>query len=102
MIDSGLLHCLSDDDAINYLSQMTRLVKPTTGRAYVGCFSTANPEPWDNPRRLSEDYLRGLFCRENGWEVISVKDTWWSRPPERGSSQGAFSMALWMEARRLE
>merc|ERR1711957_1066690 len=37
MIDSGLLHCLSDDDAINYLSQMTRLVKPTTGRAYVGC-----------------------------------------------------------------
>lgn len=102
MIDSGLLHCLSNDDAIQYVSQMTRLVKPNTGRAYVGCFSTANPDPWDNPRRLSEEYLRGLFSKENGWEVLLVKDTWWSRPPERGSSQGAFSMALWMEARRLE
>lgn len=100
-IDSGLLHCLSDDDAIEYVKQMARLVKPDTGRAYVGCFSTANPDPWDNPRRLSEGYLRTLFCKANGWEVISVRDTWWARPPGRGSSQGAFSMALWMEARRL-
>ena len=100
-IDSGLLHCLSDEDAIKYVTQMAQLIKPITGRAYVGCFSTANPDPWDNPRRLSEDNLRDLFCVENGWEVISIEDTWWARPPLRGSSQGAFSMALWMEARRL-
>jgi len=100
-IDSGLLHCLSDDDARKYVVQLGTVVKRNTGRAFVGCFSTANPDPWDNPRRLSEEYLRKLFCATNGWEVVDVRDTWWSRPPHRGSSQGSFSMALWMEARRL-
>ena len=102
MIDSGLLHCLSDEDAELYVSQMARLLKPGSGRAYVGCFSTKNPDPWDNPRRLNEEFLRKLFSPQNGWEVISVKETWWARPPSRGTSQGAFSMALWMEARRCE
>jgi len=100
-IDSGLLHCLSDADAQAYVAQLATVVKSGTGRAYVGCFSTANPDPWSNPRRLDEDDLRRLFCRENGWEVVSVKDAWWGRPSLRGSSQGAFCMALWMEARRL-
>ena len=100
-IDSGLLHCLSDEDAELYVQQLGRLVKPDTGRAYIGCFSTKNPaESWDNPRRLSPQYLKNLFSEDNGWEVISITDTWWARPPERGSSQGSFSMALWMEARR--
>ena len=101
-IDSGLLHCLSDEVAKDYVQELAKLVKPDTGRAYVGCFSTKNPaESWDNPRRLSPDYLRNLFCEDNGWEVVSIVDEWWARPPQRGSSQGAFSMALWMEARRL-
>jgi SAM-dependent methyltransferase len=101
-IDSGLLHCLSDDVAKVYVQNLAQLVKPSTGRVYVGCFSTKNPaESWDNPRRLSPEYLEQLFCTDHGWEVISIVDTWWSRPPGRGSSQGAFSMALWMEARRI-
>jgi len=101
-IDSGLLHCLSNEDAKRYVQQLGPLVKPDTGRAFVGCFSTKNPaESWDNPRRLSPEYLRNLFCEDNGWEVISITDTWWARPPERGTSQGSFAMALWMEARRL-
>lgn len=101
-IDSGLLHCLSDDDAKDYVKQLKRILKPGTGRAYVGCFSTKNPaESWDNPRRLSPQYLENLFCQEDGWEITSIQDTWWARPPERGSSQGAFSMALWMEARLI-
>lgn len=99
-VDSGLLHCLSDADAQAYVTQLAGVVKPRTGRAYVGCFSTANPDPWSNPRRLSEEDLRRLFCRENGWEVLEVKDAWWGRPSPRGSNQGAFCMALWMEARR--
>jgi len=99
-IDSGLLHCLSHADSEEYVRQMARLVKKS-GRAFVGCFSTANPDPWQNPRRLSEDYLKGLFCTDNGWEVVDIQETWWSRPPARGSSQGAFCQALWMEARRL-
>ena len=56
---------------------------------------------WDNPRRLSEEQLRRLFCAEAGWEVQEVRQAWWSRPTGRGSKQGAFSLALWMEARRL-
>lgn len=100
-IDSGLLHCLSDDDAWTYVKQLAQVVRPETGRAYVGCFSTANPDPWSNPRRLDEGDLRRLFCRELGWEVVEVKDVWWGRPSLRGSNQGAFCMALWMEARRI-
>jgi len=101
-IDSGLLHCLSDDDAQLYVQQLSKLIKPNTGRAYVGCFSTRNPsKSWDNPRRLSSQYLENLFCKENGWEVVEIRDTWWARPQERGSKQGSFSMALWMTARRI-
>jgi len=100
-LDSALLHCLSDEDAVLYVQQLSRLVKRGSGRCFVGCFSDKNPDPWDNPRRLSEENLRALFCEEAGWEVLNIRDTWWSRPTYRGSSQGSFSMALWMEARRL-
>merc|ERR1711862_664365 len=101
-VDSGLLHCLSDDVAVLYVRNLAKLVKPYTGRAYVGCFSTKNPvASWNNPRRLSAEYLEGLFCRNNGWEVTSIQDTSWSRPLERGSSMGAFTMAFWMEAQRV-
>lgn len=103
VIDSGLLHCLSKEDAKEYVDQISKLVKPNTGRFYIGCFSTANPDPWDNPRRISEEYLRNeLFsCREK-WEVVSCRDCWWARPPTRGSSTGgAFSLALWVEVRYL-
>jgi len=99
-VDSGLLHCLSEAESVEYVRQMARLVKKS-GKKFVGCFSTANPDPWQNPRRLSEAYLRGLFCDDNGWEVVDIQETWWSRPASRGSSQGAFCLALWMEARRL-
>lgn len=101
-VDSGLLHCLSDDVAELYVQELAQLVQPSTGRAYVGCFSSKNPaETWDNPRILSPKYLRNLFCEQNGWKVVSIEDTWWARPPQRGSSQGAFSMAFWMEACRI-
>jgi SAM-dependent methyltransferase len=103
VIDSGLLHCLSKEDAKDYVDQISKLVEPNTGRFYIGCFSTANPDPWDNPRRISEEYLRNeLFsCREK-WEVVSCRDCWWARPPTRGSSTGgAFSLALWVEVRCL-
>lgn len=104
VIDSGLLHCLSKEDADDYVNQISKLLKPNTGRFYIGCFSTANPDPWDNPRRISEDYLRNeLFSCQEKWEIIACRDCWWSRPPTRGSSTGgAFSLALWVEVRCLE
>lgn len=104
VLDSGLLHCLSKEDARQYVQQIGKLLRPNTGRFYIGCFSTANPDPWDNPRRISEDYLKNdLFtCRET-WDVISCRECWWARPPSRGSSSGgAFSLALWVEVRFLD
>mmetsp|Transcript_14351 Transcript_14351/g.33409 ORF Transcript_14351/g.33409 Transcript_14351/m.33409 type:complete len:340 (-) Transcript_14351:80-1099(-) len=103
VIDSGLLHCLSKEDAKEYVDQISKLVQPDTGRFYIGCFSTANPDPWDNPRRISENYLRNeLFSNDKKWEVVSCRDCWWARPPTRGSSTGgAFSLALWVEVRSL-
>ena len=103
VIDSGLLHCLSKEDAKEYVNQISKLVEPNTGRFYIGCFSTANPDPWDNPRRISEEYLRNeLFSDQQKWEVISCRECWWARPPTRGSSTGgAFSLALWVEVRCL-
>ena len=103
VIDSGMLHCLSEEDAREYVHQISKLLKPNTGRFYIGCFSTANPDPWDNPRRISEDYLRDdLFSNGELWEIVSCTDCWWARPPKRGSSTGgAFCLALWVEARCL-
>jgi len=114
VIDSGLLHCLNDDDAIQYVNQISKLIKPDTGRFYIGCFSTKNTDPWDNPRRLNEEYIYQLFNHNHNnnndstdniinplWEVETIRDTWWARPPSRGSSTGgAFSLALWIEVRR--
>jgi SAM-dependent methyltransferase len=119
IIDSGLLHCLNDDDAIQYIDQMSKLLQPNTGKFYIGCFSTKNPDPWDNPRRINEDYIYNLFNHHHShshspnddnddndsspplWEVELIRDTWWARPPSRGSTiGGAFSLALWVEVRR--
>ena len=104
-LDSALLHCLGDADALAYVRGLATVVKPATGRALVGCFSENNPDPWDNPRRLSAHTLRELFCEENGWEIVALDETWWARPvvldADRGSVQGAWSQAYWLEARRL-
>mmetsp|Transcript_14517 Transcript_14517/g.16735 ORF Transcript_14517/g.16735 Transcript_14517/m.16735 type:complete len:316 (-) Transcript_14517:359-1306(-) len=101
-IDSALLHCLSDTIAQTYVSQLSQLLKPQTGRVFVGCFNDLNPEAgWSNPRRLSEGYLRELFCEERGFEIVDLREVWWDRPSVRGSNMGSCCMAYWMEARRL-
>lgn len=102
IIDSGLLHCLSEEDASDYVNQISKLLRPNTGRFLIGCFSDKNPDPWDNPRRISEDYLRNVLFSREKWDVVSCADCWWQRPSSRGSSTGgAFSLALWVEVRRL-
>ena len=102
IIDSGLLHCLSEEDASDYVNQISKLLRPNTGRFLIGCFSDKNPDPWDNPRRISEDYLRNVLFSSEKWDVVSCTDCWWQRPSSRGSSTGgAFSLALWVDVRRL-
>ena len=99
-LDSACLHCFSDEDAVRYVRDLAPFV---TDRIFVGCFSTANPpENWTNPRRISREDLHRYFCPENGWEVVgSIQDKWWARPDHRGSNQGSFCQALWMEAKRV-
>ncbi|KAJ8602581.1 hypothetical protein CTAYLR_008757 [Chrysophaeum taylorii] len=99
-VDSALLHCLEDADQRAYLRRLAPLVRPA-GRIFLGCFSDANPDPWDNPRRLSESHLRVLFD-DDPWCLRDLQATWWERPSQRGSrTGGAWCMAWWCEIERL-
>jgi len=97
-LDSALLHCLSDDDAVTYVTGLAKLLRQG-GTFYVGCFSDQNPDPWKNPRRLSKDYLERLLGG-NGFDVISIESCWWARPDERGSNMGSYCLAWWCTAVR--
>ena len=74
----------------------------TGGRLYVGCFSDANPDPWSNPRRLSEAHLRALFAGP-AWHVEAVEPAWYERPRalNEGHRSGAWTMAWWCRICRL-
>jgi len=95
VVDSGLLHCLSDDEIKAYAVNLRSLVT-VGGKVYIGCFSDENPDPWDNPQRISEMKLKETFSIRDGWMIESIARKWWKRPSERGtSSGGAWSMAWW-------
>ena len=74
-------------------------VQGTGGKLFVGCFSDANPDPWSNPRRVSEAELRALLSEDRGWRVVELKEAWYERPSERSASAGgAWTMAWWCVA----
>ena len=94
-LDSALLHCLDDASQRAYLDGLRGLVRPG-GRLFIGCFSDANPDPWLNPRRMSEAQLRALLTNERGWRLASLTQAWYQRPSGRtNSSGGAWTMAWW-------
>ena len=70
---------LDDKMQRRYVAELAKVVR-TGGRLYVGCFSDANPDPWSNPRRLSEAHLRALFAGPT-WRVEAVEPAWYERPP---------------------
>mmetsp|Transcript_70278 Transcript_70278/g.139358 ORF Transcript_70278/g.139358 Transcript_70278/m.139358 type:complete len:103 (-) Transcript_70278:149-457(-) len=73
------------------------------GQLFVGCFSDANPDPWTNPRRLSEQQIRTLFCEERGWRIVEMRETWYERPSGQIVSRQAVlarSIALMFRAGR--
>ena len=97
-LDSAMLHCLADDAQQSFVAGVRPLLR-TGGRLFVGCFSDANPDPWSNPRRISEAQLRGLFTEARGWRVKSLESAWYERPSERAASnRGAWTMAWWCVA----
>ena len=97
-LDSAMLHCLGDDAQAAFVEGVRPLMRPG-GKLFVGCFSDANPDPWSNPRRISEAQLRSLLSEERGWRVTSLSSAWYERPSERAASnRGAWSMAWWCVA----
>ena len=71
------------------------------GRLLLGCFSDANPDPWSNPRRISEAQIRALFDAP-AWRVLDVAPVWYERPRAHAgaSGMGAFTMAHWAVVER--
>jgi len=100
VLDSALLHCLSDVDAEAYVQNLSNLVNPNGGMLLLGCFSDQNRDPWSNPRRLSETRLRELLSSFGSFDIQSIESCWWSRPDDRGSNQGSFCLAWWCVATR--
>ena len=99
-LDSALLHCLDDHAQRLYIDGLRPLLRPG-GRLFVGCFSDANPDPWENPRRLSEAQLRALFSVGRGWRVLELSEAWYARPAARSASAGgAWTMAWWLTVER--
>ena len=96
LLDSALLHCLDDEAQAAYAEGLRPLIRSDGGKLFVGVFSDRNPDPWSNPRRMSEAQLRALFCEERGWKVARVSEAWYERPAARSSSRGgAWTMAWW-------
>ena len=102
VLDSALLHCLDDEAQHAYVSGLRPLVR-TGGKVLVGCFSDANPDPWSNPRRMSEAQLRALFSEERGFRITELREAWYERPSDRASGRGgAWTMAWWCVAEAVE
>ena len=96
-LDSALIHCLDDDAQRAYVDGLRTLMKPG-GSLYVGCFSDGNPDPWQNPRRISEARLRTLLASQHGWSLTELREVWWARPSKSGGSGGAWTRAWWVRA----
>ena len=70
VIDSGLLHVLSDEDRARLVAGVAAVLR-SGGRYYVLCFSEHASIP--GPRRLTADDLRAIFS--SGWAVESISPT---------------------------
>jgi SAM-dependent methyltransferase len=66
IIDSGLFHVFSDEDRVQYLEGLKKVLKAER-RLFLLCFSNQT----QRPRRVSENELRNAFGK--GWEIESIK-----------------------------
>jgi SAM-dependent methyltransferase len=68
VIDSGLLHALTDDEQRRYVASLARVLRPG-GTCHILAFSDAEPGD-DGPRRVTRAELLAAFSR--GFEVVRV------------------------------
>src|SRR5579872_7380066 len=71
VIDSGLFHVFSDEDAKTYVEGLAHVLKPG-GHLWLLCFSDAEPGT-QGPRRVPEQMIYDRF--HEGWVVESVTGT---------------------------
>jgi cyclopropane fatty-acyl-phospholipid synthase-like methyltransferase len=78
VLDSGLFHCLCDEDWRRYVRGLAQVVE-LGGRLFLMCFSDAEPGT-EGPRRVSREELYDAFA--DGWEVESVRPCQFVTNPE--------------------
>jgi SAM-dependent methyltransferase len=70
VIDSGLLHCFSDENRKRYVSELAAVLNPG-GRAILMVFSEKETRP--GPRRVTQAELHAAFA--DGWRFNYINDS---------------------------
>ena len=89
VLDCGLFHIFDDDDRARYVASLSAVVDPG-GRAYVLCFSDAEPGDW-GPRRVTRAELEAGFA--DGWRLLGVDAVEIELTEEFGSAQAWLARA---------
>lgn len=76
-IDSGLFHVFSDEERLEYVNNLARILKPN-GRLFLLCFSDQEPAG-GGPRRVSQAEIRAAF---SAWQVESIQQTRFEIAPQ--------------------
>ena len=78
VIDSGVFHVFSQEDARVYANGLKHVLKPG-GHYFMLVFSDAEPGT-QGPHRIPKQMIFDVFA--NGWEVESVEETRYAMRPE--------------------
>jgi len=71
VLDCGLFHTFDGDERRDYVMSLELVTEPG-GTLYVLCFSDVGPDT-GGPHRISQEELRAVFNRSNGWNVVAVE-----------------------------
>jgi len=82
VIDSGLLHCFSDENRRKYVSELGAILNPG-GKVFLMVFSEKETRP--GPRRVTQDELRAAFG--SGWKVSYIKDSFFESTMHDGGAK---------------
>lgn len=81
VIDSGLLHCFSDENRKRYVDELAAVLNPG-GKIFLMVFSEKETRP--GPRRVTQDELRAAFA---GWKSNYIKDSFFESTMHEGGAK---------------
>jgi len=91
VIDSGLLHVLSDVDRPRLVAGVHAVLRPG-GRYLMQCFSEHASVP--GPRRLTQDDIRRMFAQ--GWRIESIVASHFEIKADPGGTWRSEDAAAWL------